>query len=101
MGDVHALLAQSAVANVVTDIIQRIGYAEALWVAEHLAWEADVQWWDSRVIIKLSDLQMVAFAAAMRAHHEALYPRRDEPTKLRASGLDANRAKAKKRSSFL
>lgn len=62
--------------EVITTTIQRIGYAEAFWVAEHLAFESQVQWWDERVIIRLSDLQLVAFAAAMRAHREAIYPRR-------------------------
>lgn len=58
----------------VVDTIQRLGYAEAFWVAEHLAFEWGVQWWDEQVVIRLSDLQIVAFAAAMRAHCEALYP---------------------------
>ena len=73
----------------VVGIIKRIGYAEALWVAEHLAWENEVQWWDSRLIIRLSDMQLVAFAAAIRAHYEAIYPsmkKKDEPTR----GADGN-----------
>jgi len=56
----------------VVDTIKRIGYAEAFWVAEHLGFEWGVQWWNEQVVISLSDLQLVAFAAAMRAHREAV-----------------------------
>jgi hypothetical protein len=70
-------------------IVKRLGYAEALWVAEHLGFEWGVQWWDERLVIRLSDMQLVAFSAAMRAHVEALYPSRDEPTKLRMKVRDA------------
>lgn len=75
--------------KVTIDIIKHIGYAEALWVAEHLGFEHDVQWWDGRLIIRLSDMQLVAFAAAVRAHHEALYPSRDDPENSRVSKLHA------------
>lgn len=80
------------------DIIKRIGYAEALWVAEHLGFEWGVQWWDEQLFIKLSDMQLVAFSAAMRAHHEALYPSKDDPTKLRVRGTDASQKQKKKAS---
>lgn len=59
----------------VVDCIQRLGYAEAFWVAEHLQFEWGVQWWNEQVVIRLTDLQMVAFAAAMSAHRQALYPK--------------------------
>jgi len=58
------------------DLIERMGYAEALWVAEHLAFEYGVMWnpQKGRLAIDLTDLQLIAFAAAMRSHHAATYP---------------------------
>jgi hypothetical protein len=46
-----------------------------MWVAEQIAFEYGVGWdMDGKFWIGLSDLQLIAFAAALRAHHEALYP---------------------------
>ncbi|KKN60698.1 hypothetical protein LCGC14_0528970 [marine sediment metagenome] len=59
----------------IKDCIQRIGYAEALWVAEELAFEFGV-WWDTEktsLMISLSDLQLIAFASALLAHREIVY----------------------------
>lgn len=60
----------------VVGIIKRIGYAEAFLIAERLGFESGVQWWDEKLYLRLSDLQLIAFAAAMSAHFEAVYPKR-------------------------
>lgn len=86
--------------KITIDIIQRIGYAEALWVSEHLGFEEYIQWWDGRLIIRLSDMQLIAFAAAMRAHLEAVYPSRDDPRK-RARSNNAPPKKKRKKHSLL
>ena len=73
----HALLSRVEKAEkTIINIIQRIGYAEAFWVAEHLALENGVQWWNEQVVIRLTDLQLISFAAAMRAHREVMYPKK-------------------------
>lgn len=57
----------------IKDSVDRVGYAEALWVAEALGFEYAVQWrGEDALVISLEDLQLVAFAAAMRAHHEVI-----------------------------
>lgn len=78
--------------KVIVSTIRRMGYAEAFWVAEHLAFENGVQWWDERVVIRLSDLQLVAFAAAMRTHCEALYPKQSWQSKVEASNARSEEA---------
>ena len=60
----------------ITNTIKRIGYAEAFWVAEHLRFDWGVQWWNEKVVIHLTELQLLAFAAAMKAHRETVYPKR-------------------------
>ncbi len=67
----------------ILDTIRRLGYAEAFWVAEHLALENGVQWWDESVVIRLTDLQLISFAAALRAHREAMYPKKSKVGKKR------------------
>lgn len=83
--------------KVIVTTIRRIGYAEAFWVAEHLAIENGVQWWDERVVIRLTDLQLVAFAAAMRAHREAMYPKSKSKE---GAKKDAKKTKKPKKSRF-
>lgn len=92
-----------AVASMV-DTIKRLGYAEAIWVAEHLGFDWGVQWWDEKLVIRLSDMQLVAFSAAMRAHREALFPNnRDDPKKraevsnAQPQGAERKRKKKKKK----
>lgn len=82
--------------KIVADTLERIGPAEAMWVSEHLGFEWGVQWWGEQVHVNLSDLQMVAFAAAMQAHREATYPARpakDDP-KIERGGKNAAREEA-------
>ena len=90
----HAVLSTVKKAEkTIIRIIRRIGYAEAFWVAEHLAIENGVQWWNESVVIRLTDLQLVAFAAAMKAHREAMYPKR----RAKDGKKDGKKAKEKKR----
>lgn len=60
----------------VVDLIERTGYAEALWVAEQIGFEYGVMWNPKKVQlhISLTDLQLIAFASALRAHVKAWYP---------------------------
>ena len=75
----------------IINIIKRIGYAEAFWVAEHLALENGVQWWNESIVIRLTDLQLISFAAAMKAHRAAMYP------KTRTKNGKAGKQKKKRR----
>ena len=54
--------------------ISRLGPAEAFWVAECLEFEWGIQWWDDKVVIRLTDLQLIAFSAALKAHGEPISP---------------------------
>lgn len=67
------------------DLIERMGYAEALWVAEELAFEFGVRWEPTtgRLAIELTDLQLIAFAAAMRSHTAATFPKKQTKDRLR------------------
>lgn len=56
------------------DLVQRVGYAEVEWVAEELAFEFGIGWNGDKLMVSLSDLQLIAFTAALRAHVEAQYP---------------------------
>lgn len=67
--------------NVMVKSIKRVGYAEALWVAECLTFEWGVQWWNSQIYISLTDLQLVAFAAAMQTHAAKVMPKRKKSKK--------------------
>ena len=61
--------------RILISCIKRVGYAEALWVAECLTFEWGVQWWESQIYIKLTDLQLVAYAAAMQTHAQKVMPK--------------------------
>lgn len=84
----------------VSDLIERMGFAEALWVAEELGYEWGVLWnpQTGNLTVELSDLQMVAFSAAMRSHHAATYPTPERLHKdVEHSSTKNGRSRTKKR----
>lgn len=61
--------------RILNKYISRLGPAEAFWVAECLTYEWGIMWWEEQVIIRLTELQLIAFAAALKAHGDRIYPK--------------------------
>ncbi len=61
--------------RILNKYISRLGPAEAFWVAECLTFEWGIQWWEEQVVVRLTDLQLIAFAAALKAHGDRIYPK--------------------------
>lgn len=80
--------------GIMVKAVKRAGYAEALWVAECLGMEWGVQWWESKLYIKLTDLQLVAFAAAMQTHTAKVMPKKKKAGK-RGKKTKTARSKSK------
>jgi len=87
------------------DSIGRLGYAEALWVGEQLGFDGWGIWFErakddfgvGQLKINLSDLQLIAFAAALRAHHEVIKMQISGSSKREEASEEAPKQARKKR----